>query len=258
MTSQRFDQPWISPEVKRFARRKKRYHSRAIKLRTAEARDKFKAAKREVQSECRKAYFSYINSMITGDETEPGNLKRFWSFIKSKKCDNSGVAPLKRDGVAHSDSQVKANILNDQFSSVFTKEDTPTIPSLGHSTHPDLARITVSEEGVQKLLDLKIHSAAGPDEIPARLPVLKEYASELAPALTLIFQTSLDQSALPAAWKHAWVIPVFKKGERARPSNYRPISLTCIACKCLEHIIHSNIMDHLDNNAILSDFQHRF
>ena len=181
MTSQRFDQPWFSPEVKRLVRRKKRYHSRAIKLRTAETRAKFKAAERE----CRKAYYSYINSMITGDETEPGNLKRFWSFIKSKKCDNSGVAPPKRDGVAHSDSQVKANILNDQFSSVFTKEETSTIPSLGHSTHPDLARITVSEERVQKLLGgLEIHSAAGPDDIPARL--LKECASELAPALTLI------------------------------------------------------------------------
>ena len=51
---------------------------------------------------------------------------------------------------------------------------------------------------MQKLLGgLKIHSAAGPDEIPARL--LKEYASELAPALTLIFQASRDQSALPAS-----------------------------------------------------------
>ena len=84
------------------------------------------------------------------------------------------------------------------------------------------------------------------------------YASELAPALALIFQASLDQSALPASWKHNWGIPVFKKGERARPSNYRPVSLTCIACKCLVHIIHSNIMDHLDNNTILSDFQHGF
>ena len=46
--------------------------------------------------------------------------------------------------------------------------------------------------------------------------------------------------------------------ERARPSKYRAISLTCIACKCLEHIIHSNIMDHMDNNTILSDFQHGF
>ena len=249
----RFDQPWISPEVKRLARRKKRYHSRAIKFRTAEARAKFKAGKHEVQSECRKAYYSYINSMITGVETKPGNLKRFWSFIKSKKCDNSGVAPLRRDGVAHSDSQVKANILNDQFSSFFTKEDTSTIPSLGDSTHPHLARITVSEEGVQKLLGgLKIHSAADSDEIPARL--LKEYASELALALTLIFQASLDQSRLEACL----VLPVFKTGERARPSNCRPISLTCIACKCLEHIIHSNIMDYLDNNAILSDFQHGF
>ena len=59
--------------------------------------------------------------MVTRDETEPGN------FIKSKKCDNSGVAPIKRDGVAHSDCQVKANILHDQFASVFAEEDTSTI-----------------------------------------------------------------------------------------------------------------------------------
>ena len=37
--------------------------------------------------------------------------------------------------------------------------------------------------------------------------LFKEYASEIAPVLTLIFQASLDQSALPAAWKNAWVTP---------------------------------------------------
>ena len=107
----------------------KRYHCGASKLRTVEARAKFKAAKREVQSECRKAYYSYINSMITGEETDPESLKRFGSFIKSKKCDNSGVSPLKRDGVAHSDSQVKANIMYDKLSSVFTEEYISTAPT---------------------------------------------------------------------------------------------------------------------------------
>ncbi len=42
------------------------------------------------------------------------------------------------------------------------------------------------------------------------------------------------------------------------PINYRPISLTCICCKLLEHIISSNIMSHLDTNNILYDLQHGF
>ncbi|KAI0212491.1 hypothetical protein LSAT2_002589, partial [Lamellibrachia satsuma] len=74
-----------------------------------------------------------------------------------------------------------------------------------------------------------------PDAIPARL--LKDYVAEIAPELTLIYQSSLDQGTVPVDWKHAWVIPVYKKGDRGSPSNYRPISLTTISCKTLEHII---------------------
>ena len=51
---------------------------------------------------------------------------------------------------------------------------------------------------------------------------------------------------------------MFKKGARNSPSNYRPISITSIACKTLEHIIHSNLMNHLERHNILSDHQHGF
>ena len=52
--------------------------------------------------------------------------------------------------------------------------------------------------------------------------------------------------------------PVYKKGDKHDPLNYRPISLTCICCKLLEHIISSNVMSHLENNNILYDLQHGF
>ena len=52
------------------------------------------------------------------------------------------------------------------------------------------------------------------------------------------------------------VVPIFKKGDRLQPNNYRPISLTSITCKMLEHIITSNIMQHLDTHHILHDAQH--
>ena len=51
---------------------------------------------------------------------------------------------------------------------------------------------------------------------------------------------------------------MFKKGARNSPSNYIPISITSIACKTLEHIIHSNLVHHLERHNILSDHQHVF
>ena len=118
---------------------------------------------------------------------------------------------------------------------------------LGTCKYSILPDITVCETGVRKLLEaVKPHKATGPDAIPARL--LKDYAAEIAPVLTFIYQASLDQGTVLVDWKHAWVIPVYKKGDRGSPSNYKPISLTSISCKTLEHIIYSNFMDHQHTN----------
>ena len=52
--------------------------------------------------------------------------------------------------------------------------------------------------------------------------------------------------------------PFFKKGEKYDAANYRPVSLTCICCKTLEHILVSNINKHLALDSILADCQHSF
>ena len=52
--------------------------------------------------------------------------------------------------------------------------------------------------------------------------------------------------------------PIYKKGDRNLPANYRPISLTCVCCKLLEHIICTHIRHHLDTHNILSKLQHGF
>jgi hypothetical protein len=49
-----------------------------------------------------------------------------------------------------------------------------------------------------------------------------------------------------------------KKGDKHHPANYRPISLTCISCKLLEHVMASNMMEHLESNNILYEMQHGF
>ena len=102
---------------------------------------------------------------------------------------------------------------------------------------------------LRKLLsNIDPSKAHGPDNLLARF--LKEVRCEIAPTLTLIFQASLDQGTLPEVWKQATVVPVFKKGSRTDPCNFRPISLTCICTKILEHIIYSNVSKHLQSYAV--------
>ena len=100
------------------------------------------------------------------------------------------------------------------------------------------------------------HKASGPDCIPAY--VLHHCATEIAPILTVIFTQSLDTGEVPSDWLRANVIPIFKKGDKHNASNYRPISLTSICCKVMEHILCHSIMKHLEENQILSNFQYGF
>ena len=112
--------------------------------------------------------------------------------------------------------------------------------------------ITVDPKGVAKLLDgLNVHKAPGQDGLNAR--VLKECSNEISPILALIFDKSLAQGDVPDEWRQANVSLVFKKGEKYDAANYRPVSLTCICWKTLEHILVSNINKHLALDSILAD-----
>jgi hypothetical protein len=95
------------------------------------------------------------------------------------------------------------NILNNQFTSVFTSEDPlQPLPDLGPSPHPTVSDIIITQEGVKKLLcHLNPHKATGPDQVSPRL--LKETAKQISPALTLLFQASFNQGKVPEEWKSA-------------------------------------------------------
>ncbi|KAK3083079.1 hypothetical protein FSP39_013376 [Pinctada imbricata] len=120
-----------------------------------------------------------------------------------------------------------------------------------------MSHITVTENGVTKLLKgINPFKATGPDEIPAF--IMKNTADSLSPYLTYLYQFSLDTGTVPDDWRKANVVPIYKKGEKHVASNYRPVSLTSIVCKLLEHIIHSTVMGHFEHHRILCDEQHGF
>ena len=132
-----------------------------------------------------------------------------------------------QDGICVVDSQAKADLLNNQFSSIFTIDNGSSLPNMGTYQYPDAPSIDFATSGIAKLLsELDPSKSSGPDRIPPML--LKMLATEISFQL---FSASLLQGNVPSDWKRALVSPLFKKGDRKDPSNYRPVSLTCICSK---------------------------
>ena len=256
LSSTRVNQPWFNSETKRILRRKSRSFQKARRTNKARDWNRFKRLKKEAQKVCRNTYNRYIHDIIHSEPAD-GRNKKLGALVKAKRSDQMGVAPLKEGGFLHSDPKTKANILNRQFTSVFSSDNGAPLPDLGVSNHPTMDNISVSVNGVIKLLkNLKSFAASGPDGIPTML--LKQTAEEIAPAVTLLFQASINQGKVPTQWKKAHIVPLFKKGSRSDAANYRPISLTSVLCKLCEHIIHCAVIQHLTDNNILSDAQHGF
>ena len=199
----------------------------------------------------------YVSGQLS--EAIKVNPKRFWSYVKRLKQENPGIADFEVDGKVISDGGLKSEILNSQFSSVFTKEDLENFPEMGSHPTPGLGSLIISEQGVLKQLSsLNPNKGSGPDQIPPWF--LQTFATYIASILTDIFQDSIDSGTVPRRWKEANVCAVFKKRKKSDPENYRPISLTCVASQMLEHIVHSFIMKHLNHHILLTDChgQHGF
>ena len=144
------------------------------------------------------------------NKTTVNEQKRFWSYIKSLRKDNIGILPLKDKGRLFNAPVDKANILNRQYQSTFTQEDTDHVPSPTGSPYLDKEEIQVEKEGIRKQLqNADPWKATGLECIPARIQ--KDCASELAPILTIIFNGSLQEGSVPKDWRHANVTAIFKR-----------------------------------------------
>ena len=247
--------PWITPSIVRHMRKRDKLYNKACSSKAKHDWTNYTKQRNLVKRIMSKAHVNYINDVVGNSLSSDG--KRFWTYIKSKRKESTGIPTLRTDKGVHFTNQAKANALNSQFSSVFTRDDEVQPPNKGPSPYLPINDLIIDEEGVLKQLEgLKINKASGPDEIPARM--LHDYASNIAPMLTSLFQQSYNVGQLPSDWSKARVTGIYKKGDKTNPENFRPVSLTCICCKIQEHIILSHLAKHLSSQQIIIDNQHGF
>ena len=253
VSSSKHKLPWINSYHKRLIRKQNRLHRKVKQNNTEFVKKKYITHRKMVKIELRKAELGYINNMCDNVDRNP---KQFWNYLKVKRSNNIGIGSLRDGDHIYNSDLDKAELLSDQFKSVFN-HDMSLNSSFKQDCESTLCDFNVTEKDVfNQLKQLNCSKANGPDAIPSR--ILKVCAEPLTQTLTDMFNLSLRLGKLPKDWTAANIVPIFKKGDKTNPRNYRPVSLTSIICKMLERIINRKLVDYFNVNNIIVDNQHGF
>nr|XP_047129365.1 uncharacterized protein LOC124809347 [Hydra vulgaris] len=214
-----------------------------------------KSTTKKLMSNYGKSGFNYklgnyrvINKAINENDWESINII----------TDKNGSLQTNRDYIA--------NILNENFHSVFFIEDPTNFPNIALKTSKtlelDIDSIITQDIVRIKLSELNVNKALGADGVSSY--VLKKCQNSFCKPLELLFKKSLQEEQIPLIWKMANVTPLHKNGDKNNPANYRPISLTSIPCKILESILETQniLLDAIENgwcvDVLYTDFSKAF
>ena len=249
----------INSTVRKMIREKSRLHKTWIRSGNADNhRAAYTKVRNKVKQLIRQAKRKFEKDTARKAATSP---KCFWSHVRSKLKSKESVAPLyesldDKSSIKHCDRE-KANILQRQFSSVFTIEADGELPRFDSRTTSSIPQINISVETVaKKIISLDNSKACGLDGIHPRQ--LQELVNHVSGPIAKIINRSLKDGKLPKDWKTAVISPIFKKGDKNVAANYRPISLTSIICKIMESFVKEAIISHLTDHNLISDKQFGF
>jgi len=247
---------WMSQALLREIRKKRRLWKVHTRRESRESFLEYKRQEKKVHKLIRNEKKKFERKLAS-EKTK--NSRPFYSYLKQKTRNRVTVGPLlDENGSMVEDDGKMAEILNQYFSTVFTREETTNIPRSRRRPvrHPWTDIPFIKRVIEKKIAKLKTASSPGPDGITARL--LQETAREVAGPLARIFKLSMDNSEVPKDWRDANVTPIFKKGTKGKASNYRPISLTSICSKLMESLLKDHMTHHLEKNGLINKSQHGF
>ena len=194
--------------------------------------------------------------MIEMSENIKSNAKRFWTFCRLKTKSRLMPAVLSSGNEEAISSDDKSIMFNNYFHSVFNNTTSDTnLPEVNVHMNSNLSNIVFSENDVfQVLKKLVFNKGSGPNDLPLR--ILHQCAAELTPSLTALFNMSMSTCALPDSWKHAFVVPIHKKGDKCKADNYRPISLLNGVSKIMERLVFNHVYPFV--YPMITSAQHGF
>ena len=265
-------EPWVNTDIIEAIKLRNDRHSKFNKNRNEQLSKEYKNQRNEVTRMIRKAKNSYYNEKIAENKNNPAKL---WKTLKDlgHSCLKTITTNLnmKINGSLITDALNVANCLNTFFSTIATTlvNKLPSHSGLYGEQHiqafyknkgvrkDDFKFVEVkTEEVIKKLSSLQPNKATGHDNIPTRF--LKDAAVTIAPMVAHITNLSISQCHVPQEFKLARITPLYKKGNKLDPGNYRPVSILCSISKVIERLIYEQIDNYLSNHELLFEFQSGF
>lgn len=248
---------WMNGHIKETINKKKLAWTKYNTTRSSSDHKEYLIALNYTTSEIRRAKRDLEKKIANNIKEDP---KAFYHYAKQKlKYKDEIPALADSTGKETKNDNEAANLLNQYFSSVFTREknisfsvSAKVVPKESESGLPKITRDMIE----QQISGLKDTKSAGVDNLPPI--VLRKTAKAISYPLKLIYSSSLESGVVPSDWKYANVTPIHKKGSKNNPSNYRPISLTSQICRIFERILKEEINFYLETNKLIGDSQHGF
>ena len=244
-----FQPPWFDSDCYSACRDKERLRAKFKRTKNDTDGLKYVNARRN---------FKKLVSMKMRDNLTDSNdtaliTKKFWSYVKSSSNSHRIPECVEYQGRLRNDPKDQAELFNEFFYAQFSDASHYDIPI--DFNDDSRFNIDFDQSRISKLLAMiNSNKAQGPDGIHGT--ILKNCASSLAHPLSCIFRMSYNCGYIPKEWKSANVVPVFKKGNKSKVENYRPISLTCLVMKIFERVIKEELLKHTEH--LLDKRQHGF
>ena len=249
---------WLSKELRSLINEKHRVFNEWKKDPNQELFNSYKVLRTNVNRKLRKASDDYTKQFF---EILPTSIEQ-WKFTKNKINSNKKtekIAKLKEGHNVISDEKSIANCLNNCFARLGLYKGeiiAPKLPSFNFKGNEFNFR-PVTRRELYKVIDkLPAQKSAGPGYIPSW--ALKDCKLSIGTHLQFAFNECINANTFPEILKEAYVTPIYKKGDRHNPENYRPISVTPTLAKIFERLLWEQMSEHLDMNKIINKNQFGF
>ena len=260
--------PWLTAEIRQKMNNRDKLLRKARKTQNETDWNNYRKLRNNCTNDIRLAKSNFNQNLLAENSKHP---RKFWQTIKQifPVKSKSNAAPSRyleneTTNTRSTDPKEKVNMFCNFFTNVasFLKRSSIHLKDFVWHYHKNNTLKTcksfrfgyVSVVFVRKeLKKLKRHKATGCDDLPPGL--LKDCADEISHPLHYLINLSLKTAEIPTEWKHALVTPIYKSGSSSKVDNYRPISIIPILAKILEKSVHSQLIDFLEENHLLSSQQ---
>ena len=260
--------PWLNSSVAKQLRERDRLLKIAKRSQNPADWESYKAARNKAVSILRRAKSQFFKTTL---EHSKNNPKGIWRTIKSLIGVNKqqSIHHLTIDGHNIVKNKEMAEAFNTHFSTIADKLrnllpdmlfDTTKLGNFVRSRKDESAVFLIpsitEREVTSYLLKIDSNTSTGIDDISSRM--LKLAAPFVALSIAKLINLSFSLNVLPSRWKTAKVTPIFKSGDPADVTNYRPISVLPILSKIIERQVHNALFSFLSENDLLYTRQSGF